>query len=68
MPRPCAAVRVSTEERELWLVERGWWASDSGWRHKAFASPWPIVDAVQLQLESDDGRQEYAHRALRGEA
>lgn len=54
-------------QKELWLVEHGWWACDDGWRHAALYYPWPTLHACRLQHEALDGAQDPAHRMLRGE-
>ena len=52
---------------KAYLLNRGWWIADDGWRHPNLAKPWPIADAFQLQREADDGRQELVHRLVRGQ-
>jgi len=65
-----ARARVAMEEVAAWLSEAGWWQSDDGWRHGNLNGgkwSWPLTMAADLQRESDDGKQDPAHRILRGE-
>jgi len=52
---------------DLFLRMNGWRPTDDGWKHPKLAHPWPIMQAVQLQKEADEGAQDPAHRILRGE-
>jgi hypothetical protein len=65
---------VSAKAKEIgekvageYLLEKGWYCSDSGWRHPRLVWPWSTTAAMQLQKESEEGRQEMIHRMLRGE-
>lgn len=49
------------------LEGSGWRSTPAGWRHPRLATAWPLLDALRLQQEADDGVQDPTCRALRGE-
>jgi len=66
--RPSAEVRAQTEFDETYLRLHGWWQSDEGWRHRAYAYPWPVADAKRITEETEAGEMDLVNRMLRGES
>lgn len=65
--RVSSEVRAQEELGVTYLRVHGWWASDGGWRHRAYDHPWPMGDAKLVTEEAEGGAQGLVYRMLRGE-
>lgn len=57
--------KLTVDEKEVFLVERGWMEKHHKWHHPTLDFGWPLDDAFRLQRGSERGTRGILFRDLR---